>query len=363
MVFGAAPTDAAAQAEWACGGIPIQRVEEYKYLGVLFSAKLGLAATFKRLRGCLNGAWVKLQKQFGVLHNGVSLALMRAMFQQGIPPAGSYACELWGVRRLSGPCKMERKRLGQTHVQLWRRLLRLPKSVHREIVLRELAVRSPQAVWLRSACRFWNALSAAPEGSLQRAVALSDWDDAISRNVKNWAWSLHHELSALGYALHIDRRRMFPLDIPAVLELHDARAGQCWENCDVSPRTCATQGAALCKYHRWFALPDDAPFNPFFRLPLSLAQVYRVVRFRLGCHRLPIWAHAVPRAQRVCLLCDQHALGDEYHMLFECTATQAARAPYAHLFPPGCTMLAFMRHDDTMAVVRCILACLHASGA
>ena len=32
-------------------------------------------------------------------------------------------------------------------------------------------------------------------------------------------------------------------------------------------------------------------------------------------------------------------------------------------FPPGCTMLAFMRHDDTMAVVRCILACLHASGA
>ena len=129
---------------------------------------------------------------------------MRAMFQQGIPPAGSYACELWGVRRLSGPGKKERKRLSQTHVQLWRRLLRLPKTVHREIVLRELAVRSPQAVWLRSACRFWNALSAAPEGSLQRAVALSDWDDAISHNVKNWAWSLQRELSGLGYTFHID---------------------------------------------------------------------------------------------------------------------------------------------------------------
>ena len=181
VVFGATPVDAGAPAQWTCGGIAIQRVQEYKYLGVLFSAKLGLAATFTRLRGCLNGAWVKLQKQFGVLHDGISLALMRAMCQQGSPPAGSYACELWGVRRLSGPGKKARKRLGQTHVQLWRRLLRLSKTVHQEIVLRELAVRSPQAVWLRSTCRFWNALCAAPDGSLQRAVALSDWDDAISQ--------------------------------------------------------------------------------------------------------------------------------------------------------------------------------------
>ena len=182
-------------------------------------------------------------------------------------------------------------------------------------------------------------------------------------NVKNWAWSLQRELSGLGYTFHIDRRRMVKLDVTAIMDLYDARAGQCWEGCAVSPRTCVTQGAALCKFHRWFALPDDAPFNSFFRLPLSLAQVYRVVRFRLRCHKLPIGVHAVPRAQRLCLLCDQHALGDAYHMLFECTATQAARAPYAHLSPPGCTMLEFMRHDDTIAVVLCILACLRASGA
>ncbi len=38
---------------------------------------------------------------------------------------------------------------------------------------------SPESVWLRSACRFWNA--SALEGSLQRAVALSDWEDAFGR--------------------------------------------------------------------------------------------------------------------------------------------------------------------------------------
>lgn len=45
-------------------------------------------------------------------------------------------------------------------------------------------------------------------------------------------------------------------------------------------------------------------------------------------------------------------------MLFECSATEAARAPYAHLLPPGCTLLEFMRHDDTMGVALCILAFL-----
>ena len=34
----------------------------------------------------------------------------------------------------------------------------------------------------------------------------------------------------------------------------------------------------------------------------------------------------------------------------------------AHLFPPGCTMLEFMRHPHTLAVARCIIACLAALG-
>ena len=50
-------------------------------------------------------------------------------------------------------------------------------------------------------------------------------------------------------------------------------------------------------------------------------------------------------------------------MLFECPATAAARAPYAHLLPPGCTMLQFMQHPDTLAVARCILACMTALDA
>jgi len=45
------------------------------------------------------------------------------------------------------------------HLQLWCRLLQLPPSVYQATVLRELRVLSPSHIWLRSACRFWNALA------------------------------------------------------------------------------------------------------------------------------------------------------------------------------------------------------------
>jgi hypothetical protein len=71
------------------------------------------------------------------------------------------------------------------------------------------------------------------------------------------------------------------------------------------------------------------------RLSLSLSRVLKVVRFRLGCSTLPSVAHrnqGVCRDERVCLCCVQGAPGDEYHALFECPATRAARAPFAHPF-------------------------------
>ncbi len=56
----------------------------------------------------------------------------------------------------------------------------------------------------------------------------------------------------------------------------------------------------------------------------------------------------VGRTARVCLCCDQGVIGDEYHAVFECPATRAARAPFAHLCTT--TMLAFSRNPDTLMV-------------
>ena len=366
MTFGATPATAAAAAgaAWTCGGVELERVERYKYLGAIFSTKDGICATFTHVRGQLYGGWAQLKQRFRAIRYGLSLVLMRAVFQQVIPPKGSYASEVWGLRRVQGKLKTARARVSQTWVELYKRLLELPDSVRKDLVLRELGVLSPDAVWLRITCRFWNALSSAPEGSLRRAVALSDCDDAVSRHVKNWAWSFLQQLSCLGYHVRVTRHCLAPIDVDAVLELHAAQERLCWDACHVCPRTCPRDGATLVKYHRWFALPDDAPHNPFFRLPLGLKSVLNIIiRFRLGCYQaLPsvfMRTDGVDcRADRACRMCTTGAIGDEYHVLFECPATQAARAPFAHLFPHNCTMLGFINNPDSPAVARCIKDCL-----
>ena len=53
------------------------------------------------------------------------------------------------------------------------------------------------------------------------------------------------------------------------------------------------------------------------------AKLHRILRFRMGSHHLPVEEGRhfnLPRASRVCNLCNTGALGDERHMLLECTA-------------------------------------------
>ena len=91
----------------------------------------------------------------------------------------------------------------------------------------------------------------------------------------------------------------------------------------------------------------------------------RFLRFRLGCHGLPIatgrfagTAH-VDRAQRVCLFCNAGALGDERHLIFECTALASLRSRYADLFTSSTdTMRSFFAQPDRMGVFHYVIDCL-----
>ena len=198
--------------------------------------------------------------------------------------SGSYIMR----KHVQRPVKKDRDHLARAHVKLWRRLLQLPDSVAAATVLRELRVLPPEHVWLRSTCRFRNAQALRHGDCLWRAVALSDWDDAIARKVKNWAWSVYKRLNDLGYPVHVDRRRLAVLSIDTVMRLHTARERACWQQCDVCPRTGPSEGATLCKCLRWFSLPDSVRANPYFRLRLGLRRVLQVVRFRLGCSHAPL---------------------------------------------------------------------------
>ena len=98
------------------------------------------------------------------------------------------------------------------------------------------------------------------------------------------------------------------------------------------PRLPRSAGVKLCTYHRWFGRPQNAACPSYSESPKGNAKL--ILRFHMGSHHLPVeeGRHFIlPRASRVCNLCNTDALGDERHILLECTALADLRLQFSSL--------------------------------
>ena len=161
-----------------------------------------------------------------------------------------------------------------------------------------------------------------PDDNLYRQVAMDDISDANTRHIRNWAWSFRYNLREIGY--ESASTGLVPVCLKAVLQRLDAPTAQLWNTLDICPRTCPSQDATLCTYHRWFTKPSRLSRSvSLLQLPLSSRCLRVLLRFRMGCHSLPIVCgrrSGIPRPQRICPHCASNVVGDERHMVFECEA-------------------------------------------
>ena len=133
------------------------------------------------------------------------------------------------------------------------------------------------------------------------------------------------------------------LDNACIEVLLKASFRQQFHDADICPRTCDSDGAALCTYQNWFRVQPSQTvhFLQKVNFPAHISLIRAFLRFRLGSHNLPNVLgrfHRVPRQQRVCQACQVASLarpiGDEYHLVFECVALRSLRVSYGHLFFP-----------------------------
>ena len=66
----------------------------------------------------------------------------------------------------------------------------------------------------------------------------------------------------------------------------DVRDSVIWADLDVCPRLAPSHGAKLCTYKAWSSRLH--PHRNYLKLPLSCCDMRRLLRFRMGCHSLPI---------------------------------------------------------------------------
>ena len=340
-----------------CSTGELEQVDNFEYLGVFFGSDIGLHMAYDQLTRTMWGAWSLLQQRYRNLHCVPSVLLLLRLYQVCVPPAGSYGCEVWGFRRLSGDAQKARQRLASVPLQVLRQISGIRTDVPIAILFRELQEKPMQDLWLLRSVRFWNNLASLPATSLHRKIALDDCRDAVVFNTKNWAWSLHKALQKLGYSLAIACNTMDPISLAQVRQQLQGQLNEQWESLDVCPRTCATQGARLCTYETWFVAPH--PRRHCLRISVSATTLRHFLRFRTGCHGLPVdqgrWGNRVPRLQRFCQLCNNQAIGDERHIVFECPALHDLRARYDSLFRPSITtMRQFMWQDDLAQVAQFI---------
>ena len=114
-------------------------------------------------------------------------------------------------------------------------------------------------------------------------------------------------------------------------ELHLAfqmRQQAAFDAVPLDPRSCPGPGVKLCTYRRWFSRPADQICPVYWEVPMSIAELQRILRFRMGSHLLPTeqGRHLrLPCNRRMCRFCDIVALSDERHMHVEFPALAELR--------------------------------------
>eukprot|EP00884_Botryococcus_braunii_P011700 jgi/Botrbrau1/20530/Bobra.145_2s0079.1 len=155
------------------------------------------------------------------------------------------------------------------------------------------------------------------------------------------------------------------IDVRRVRDLLDHQADLLGEGLHPSPRSCLSARALYCRYYRWFMRPQLVPTHRGApRLHLPMKTVRTLLRFRLGCHDLPIDTgrrQGIPRDESICTRCSLGMVGDEFHFLFICPLLEQIRSQFSHLFhPPVRSVTRFMWQRDGEGVARFVVNALKA---
>ena len=288
-----------------------------------------------------------------------SVQLLLRLQQAILQPCASYACEVWALASACiGPCR-DLQQLQRTFL---RRACRVKKSIPVDVIFQELQQIRWHDFWWRSVSSFWSALVEADTGALHSIIFQDAIQLALAGCKFSWAAQVLQCFSALGESLPLVAEAPIAIEINLLQELFLRDRLASFDSLPQDPRLAPSAGVKLCTYHCWFGRPQNAACPSYWESPLGNARLHRILRFRMGSHHLPVEKGRhfnLPRASRVCNLCNTGALGDERHMLLECPALADPRLQFSSVFLScSSVMRRLLWAKDQHEVCRYIIACL-----
>ena len=151
--------------------------------------------------------------------------------------------------------KKERENIVKVQVQTLRRICGIRKQVSEDILLRELDMQPIEIGWWKRTINLYNSVRALPADNIYHKIACDDYHLNMGGNRKTLLQSLISGPNAKGYAIIVQGDRLPPIDLETAQDLLSSDANRVWQGLSENPRTCPSQGAQLCTYKRWMAIP------------------------------------------------------------------------------------------------------------
>lgn len=344
--------EAAQQAGLTFGGVPLEAVHSFKYLGIWFNAATCLAGSAAPARAALAGKAVSSMRarcaELGVEAVGVQLQLFSTMVDSVL----SYGAEVWAPQlaakaatssACSGGSKAE-----ALHIRFLRQQLGVRQSTPNAVVLTELGELPLWLRWLKRAARLWNRLLAQPAGSLMRralhtsiTLALEAPAEKLVR--QSWAGQLAAAMEAIG----------MPLDLQQPTTIGRKALQRCGleHHLEKLRQGGTREGASKLLHYVQNVRGGCLEVECYGRAEyLGVVRERRrreaLVQWRTGSHwgaeETGRWARPImPRAQRLCPHCSG-GVEDVGHMVFDCPLYSRLREHYPDLFAQEHTLQSFL---------------------
>ncbi len=194
----------------------------------------------------------------------------------------------------------------------------------------------------------WNRAADLPDTDLL-AVAMRENASMSYRPMQLWSVGLESFLRHIRYPLPTEGLRAgdewVRLPVADVLAAFDSWWCHGFSTAPSDPRVAPSNAVVLSTYEHWFATAPvgdgyscgckaDVPGYVAATAGIPAQHVRSLAAFRLGAHCFEVatgrWVNR-PRSQRVCQLCGA-GVGDEFHVVFECSGQEVPRQIHAPLF-------------------------------
>jgi hypothetical protein len=376
-------------------GAPIPNVEEFKYLGTVFTRSLNMGHAASQCVGSLMKAWrvvVWDAKSRGIA--GMPHVMLR-LLQTYVLPRALFGCQLWGpdlVARGDDHTSQSQRSL----LAFYKRVLGVRRNVPSDSVVDEVGAEPLQHYWFKACVKFWStAVQASEHNALLHSVLCHElelgrvdgrsWSGKMrkvlvevlkvecdGRGVGVWV----EEAVAVGVASVLLGEAGVPcmLDKSLVTRWDEALwARRCRRVLGEPSGDGGVPHRVQATYMACFWLERDAKgkrrLPPYLHAGHGLPRevVKSMARFRLSSHhlRVELARQMFPRLEyehRTCMRCA--ALGvelpevdNEEHVLGSCLATADLRAMPRFARLPVEDLVELMKHEDFKSVALFVHKC------